>query len=155
MRFFKIILPLVLIAAIILTLAGCHRTIDTPKTTASPSASPKATAGTTAGATSSPSSSPMTTDGAKTSASPSGSPDASGMPAGEIEGFVEGMVINPDDVPHLTEVLGKHSEYQGLAIQSITYKLFEGRQAYYVVLQGEGDASRTLYVFADDSITEG
>ena len=41
-----------------------------------------------------------------------------------------------------------------MAIQSVTYKLYEGRQAYYVVLQGEGEASHPIYVFADGSIIE-
>ena len=60
--------------------------------------------------------------------------------------------MDPEDVPELTAMLAGQTEYADMKVQSITYKLYEGRQAYYVVLQGEGDASHPIYVFADDSI---
>ncbi len=65
---------------------------------------------------------------------------------------MEGVVVDPDDVPQVVALLSKHSDYKDMAIQSITYELYEGRQAYYVVLQGEGEASHPVYVFADESI---
>ena len=65
---------------------------------------------------------------------------------------MEGAVINPEDAPFVVETLSRHAEYKDLAIQSITYKVFEERQAYYVILQGEGDASIRVYVFPDGSV---
>lgn len=69
-----------------------------------------------------------------------------------LDGFMEGAVVKPEDVPELMKLLSEDEEYKDLSVQSITFKMYEGRQAYYVVLQGEGDASRTLYVFGDDTI---
>ena len=152
MRIFRSIMPLVLLAAILFTAAGCHSMIGTAEPSALPSVSPTASAKPTESAAPSPSVSPGATDGADSSLSPSGSPDASFLPEGGIDGFMEGVVVDPESVPELIELLSKHTELQGLAVQSITYKLYEGRQAYYVVLQGEGDASKTVYVLADDTV---
>ncbi len=86
---------------------------------------------------------------------PSGEPSSSpGDVTGMIEGFMEGMVVDPESVPKLMELLAGNSNYKDMSVQSITYKLFEGRQAYYVVLQGEGDASHPVYVFGDDTIVD-
>ena len=149
-KFFKAALPIILAAMFLISLSACHKRVETNPT---PSNSPKASVSPTESASTRPSASPKTTDNAAGSASPSGSPMTSTMPTGApIEGFVEGMVIDPDDVPHLVQLLAEHDEYKGLAIQSVTYKLRGGRQAYYVILQGEGDASRRVYVFADDTI---
>ena len=73
-------------------------------------------------------------------------------PEDRIDGFMEGAIVKPEDVPELMKLLSEDEEYKDLSVQSITFKMYEGRQAYYVVLQGEGDASRTLYVFGDDTI---
>jgi hypothetical protein len=152
MRIIKIFLPLVLLAAILFTTAGCHMKIDPAKPSAGPSASPTASAKPTEKASAAPSASPSGDASQSPSAGPSGSPDASGMPTGGIDGFMEGVVVDPETVPELIELLAKHKDLQGLAVQSITYKLYEGQQAYYVVLQGEGDASKTVYVLADDTV---
>ena len=154
MRVFKIFLPLLLLAAILLTIAGCHKTIEPATPSASPSAKPSASPAASAKPTESaaPSVSPSGDASQSPSAGPSGSPDASGMPTGGIDGFMEGVVVDPETVPELIELLAKHKDLQGLAVQSITYKLYEGQQAYYVVLQGEGDASKTVYVLADDTV---
>lgn len=152
MRLIRSLLPLLLIAAIAFTIAGCHTKVEPAKTSAQPTASPTASAKPAESASPSPSVSPGATEGGMGSASPSSSPDASGMPSGGIDGFMEGVVVDPETVPELIELLGRHPELQGLAVQSITYKLYEGQQAYYVVLQGEGDASRTVYVLADDTV---
>ena len=39
-----------------------------------------------------------------------------------------------------------------MRIQSITYDRYNGRQAYHVTLQGEGELARTLYVFNDGTV---
>ena len=86
------------------------------------------------------------------SASPSGSPGTSGSPAAAIDGFMEGVVVDPENAPFVVETLSSHAGYKDLAIQSITYKMYGERQAYYVILQGEGDASIRVYVFPDGSV---
>ena len=139
--FIKRIVPLLAAAAMITAFAGCRGKLQNPKTTAKPSASPVPTE--TAGPSASPS--------AEATADPSGTEGAAGD---TIEGFMEGMVLSPDDVPELTKRLSEKSGYEGMTIQSVTYKLYEGRQAYYVVLQDEGEASRPVYVFADGSVIE-
>lgn len=147
--FIRKITVLLLAAAIAAAFAGCRGRLQMPGASAEPSAAPSQNA------------SPMeseapTESGAPTEAAVSEAPsdmpsgDPSAMPGEDaIEGFMEGVVVDPDSVPELTEIISRSGDYDGMAIQSVTYKLYEGRQAYYVVLQGEGDASRQLYVFAD------
>ena len=99
----------------------------------------------------------------KPSASPAGtgSPEPAGSPnptgsAGpndqedEIEGFVEGEVVQENDAPIVKEAIG--NLFEGMRIQSITYDRYNGRQAYHVTLQGEGELARTLYVFNDGTV---
>lgn len=154
---------LMLAAVLLICFAGCAGGKGSPKGTAKPSASPKATESPapSPSASTSPesSASPSASTGPEGSTSPEGSvdPSASASPdaaAGGIEGFMEGAVVDPDDAPQLVKLLSEHSDYRDMAIQSVTYKLYEGRQAYYVVLQGEGEASHPIYVFADNSIIE-
>lgn len=143
-----------LLALTLLFAVGCGRRMDTPGKTTEPSskpsaspdmvsASPSAEASEQAGSSYEPSESPM--------GSPDASPDAS-QSADAIEGFMEGVVVDPDDVPKLVSLIREHADYRDMAIQSITYKLVDGRQAYYVVLQGEGEASHPIYVFGDDTV---
>lgn len=146
-------------AVFAVTLAACAggmgEAMNTPKPSAlpSPSASPTMSA--------EPSGSPDVSPSAGASADPSGSPEASedvvstagtGSVTGMIDGFMEGAVIDPSEVPDLVRLLASRDEYKDMSIQSITYKMFQDRQAYYVILQGEGEASHPLYVFADDTI---
>ena len=67
---------------------------------------------------------------------------------------MEGLVIDPEDLPETLRALTEKAEFAGMQVQSVTYKLYEGRQAYYVVLQGAGEATHPVYVFADGSITD-
>jgi outer membrane protein len=72
---------------------------------------------------------------------------------------VQNVVAASNDVvtagAELMAALGERADYRDMAVQSVTYKLYEGRQAYYVVLQGEGEATHPVYVFADGSIIDG
>lgn len=148
--FIKKLLPVLLAVIFAAAFAGCHARTEgntpssstPPKTTANASMSPDVSGSPGADASGDP----------MGSSQPSGSPGTSGNPADVIEGFMEGVVVSPEDAPFVVETLSRHADYKDLAIQSITYKLFEERQAYYVILQGEGDASRTVYVFPDGSV---
>ena len=123
-------------------LAGCAGRLSAPneKNKATESAVPSAKP------TSAPTESSLPTD-----ALPSASPEGTG---GVIEGFMEGKVVDPADVPDVVALLANEAAYKDMTVQSITYKLFEGRQAYYVVLMGEGEASHSVYVFADKTIAD-
>ena len=145
-------------------------TKDTGKTTPSPSASPTAEA--TRSGMLQPSASPSTSPSASPSASPSVSPSPDGsaepslspnMSPGSsfypsttpgtdelIDGFMEGRVIDPSEIPEIAAHIGR--EFPEHTIQSVTHALFEGRQAYRVVLQGDGELSRVLFVFPDGNM---
>ena len=115
----------------------------------SPAPTSSATAKATAGVTDGPTASPMASATADEKVTDSASPSAS---AGDtISGFMEGGIIDPDDVPDIVKLFAEGEEYAGAEIQSITYKLHEGRQAYYVVLQGAG-SERRFYVLPDLSV---
>lgn len=133
------------------TLCGCKGNggmpMGSPEASAMPSASASAEA-TRPAATQQASPSPSAEASAEATQQAGASPSASD----NIEGFMEGGIVNPDDVPDITRMFAEGADYAGMEIQSITYKLFEGRQAYYVVLQGM-DAERRYYVFADGSVT--
>ncbi len=150
-RSFKFLLPLLLCAASAAMLAcGCAANKQSATPSARPSTAPNATQGTampTAGAAVgiTPGVTADVTAGADASAHPSQKADS-------ITGFMEGGIVDPEDVPELIALLKNSTEYADMTVQSVTYKLFEGRQAYYVVLQGNGEASHPIYVFADDSI---
>lgn len=137
----KRILAVLMCAAALFSLAACSRRVTDPKGTAKPSLQPRAAE----------SAMPSPSADATESMTPSQSPSSTGA-EGEISGFMEGTVVDPDDAPELTAALAKLEEYKDMAIQSVTYKLYEGRQAYYVILQGEGEASHPVYVFADGSV---
>lgn len=148
-RSFKLAAAL-LLTAMLAAAAGCACTGGkTPMPSARPSASPLMPS---ASPSARPTQEAMNTAEASLSPSANASEAASSPGADAIEGFMEGGIVDPDDVPELTALLSRSTEYADMAIQSITYKLYEGRQAYYVILQGEGDASHPVYVFADDSI---
>ena len=138
-------------AALVLSLTGCARDgKDVLKPTASPMT--EAAASQTAKPSPSPTAEAKQTETAG-SAEPSVSPSAGASEqAGEggIDGFMEGGIVDPDDVPMLREVISRSDDYKDSQIQSVTYKLYEGRQAYYVVMNGAPE--RRLYVFADGSI---
>lgn len=144
---------LLCIAAFALAGTGCARSgegLISP--TASPAASPTATAG----ASPSPKSTEAPSAGPSAEASPSAETTAEASPsadAGDISGFMEGGIVDPDDVPQLTAWLERAGGYDDARIQSVTYKLYEGRQAYYVVLNGADNAERRVYVFADGTVT--
>ena len=150
-KFFKTIC-LLLALALPLALTACGMAEDKPKATASPSLSPEASAA--AYASQAPSPSPLITE--EGSPSPTGSEEAGGAAeADAIPGFMEGSIVDPEDVPELMSQLADHDDYKDMTVQSVTYKLYEGQQAYYVVLQGEGEATHPVYVFADGSIIDG
>ena len=108
----------------------------------------------------SPSASPSVSASPELSAEPSLSPSASPSPSAEanttpgadelIADFMEGRVIDPSEIPELTSTLTR--EFPEHSIQSVTHELFDGRQAYRVVLQGDGELSRVLFVFPNGSI---
>ena len=128
-------------------LAGCAGRLSAPneKNKATESAVPSAKP------TTAPTESSLPTETLPTETLPSASPEGTG---GVIEGFMEGKVIDPADVPDVVALLANEAAYKDMTVQSITYKLFEGRQAYYVVLMGEGEASHSVYVFADKTIAD-
>lgn len=139
-------------------LAACAGKVIGPENTSAPTGKPTAepTASAAAGTPS-----PLPTAETEPSASPEGSMEPGGSESAsgtqstdEITGFMEGFVVDPETVPELIDRLSGHEAYKDMAVQSITYKLYEGRQAYYVVLQGEGEASHPIYVFADGNIIE-
>ena len=131
--------------------ATSARTSFSRSLSTSPSLSPEASAA--AYASQAPSPSPLITE--EGSPSPTGSEEAGGAAeADAIPGFMEGSIVDPEDVPELMAQLADHDDYKDMTVQSVTYKLYEGRQAYYVVLQGEGEATHPIYVFADGSVTD-
>ena len=155
-RFFKGILPLTLAALLVLALAACSGKPGDPAKTPSPTSSPRPTAAASASPEASAPPSPEASDSAGPSAEASLSPGASertGSVAG-LENFVEGSVVDPKDVPELTALLLADERYRDMSIQSVTYRTFEERKAFYVVLQGDGEASHPVYVFEDGTIRD-
>jgi hypothetical protein len=156
LKFVRTAAALLLAAAMLAALSGCAKKVTEPKKTAAPTMKPAATD------TAEPSDPALPSETALASESPeaSQSPDSSGGPVsteGKLsfsEGFMEGKVVDPDDVPELIELLKNDSRFKDMSIQSVTHKYYEERQAYYVVLQGEGEASHPIYVFADGTIIE-
>lgn len=156
----KKFLPILLMAllAISLTVTGCMGNGDDiiptaePTETTRPTSTPRPTETTTPTEvmTEQPSGSPDTTGDVNITQDANATEGSEG--AGNIPDFVEGSIVNPDDVPELVQLLSESSEYGDMKIQSITHKTYEGKQAYCVVLQGEGSASTTVYVLADNSI---
>ena len=59
-------------------------------------------------------------------------------------------MVKENDAPIVKEAIG--NLFEGMRIQSITYDRYNGRQAYHVTLQGEGELARTLYVFNDGTV---
>lgn len=145
-------------AVIALFASGCAKnggmSMETPKPSAAAgaSASPKASASPSQTASASPSAEATGALGSETAMTEGASASPSADVGASIEGFMEGGIVDPDDVPELTALFAKAEEYKDAAIQSITYKLYEGRQAYYVVLNGTEGAERTVYVLGDGSI---
>lgn len=136
-------------------------TKDTGKNTPSPSASPTADPTRdsmlpSASPSASPSVSPTPDRSAEPSLSPDVSPGSSADPnatpgADElIDGFMEGRVIDPSEIPEIAAQIGR--EFPEHTIQSVTHALFEGRQTYRVVLQGDGELSRVVFVYPNGSM---
>lgn len=166
-KFFKVFLPLLIVAAMIAALGGCSNrqggVTPSAKPSANPGSSPSAGAsdepmgseGNSAEPSMEPSIIPSGDPSADPSPDPSAGPSESAdplFPTDAIEGFMEGEVVDPENAPELMRFL--EARYTGMGVQSITYKLFEERQAYYVVLQGEGEASHPVYVFADGTVMD-
>ena len=153
----KKILPIILTAIVVVSLAltGCGGGNDDPKPTDSPTTRPTVQATQTVRPTNQvtvqPSPSPSASESPNTSESAMPTTGASEEP-GDIEGFMEGGIVDPKSVPELTQLLSDSEEFGDMSIQSITYKTYEGHQAYYVILQGEGAASRSIYVLSNNSI---
>lgn len=162
LKFVRTAAALLLAAAMLAALSGCAKKVTEPKKTAAPTMKPAATETAKPSDTALPSETAGASEtvGASENAEASQSPDSSGGPAntegklGFSEGFMEGKVLKPEDVPELIELLQKDSRFKDMSIQSVTHKYYEERQAYYVVLQGEGEASHPIYVFADGTIIE-
>ncbi len=159
------IILLALLAAASLT--ACRGTMPGPNNGAKESARPTASA--SPEATEKASESPAASDEASGSpevsgspesseiagsADPSGGPSSSQSAADHIAGFMQGTVVDPETVPELVRLLGEKDEYVGMSIRSITYEYYEEREAYYVVLQGEGEATHAVWVFADGSMID-
>lgn len=136
-------------------------TKDTGKNTPSPSASPTADPTRdsmlpSASPSASPSVSPTPDRSAEPSLTPDMSPGSSADPnatpgADElIDGFMEGRVIDPSEIPEIAAQIGR--EFPEHTIQSVTHALFEGRQTYRVVLQGDGELSRVVFVYPNGSM---
>lgn len=162
------------IAAALLVLAACGGVAcsksDTGRPTAAPSSGP--TVSPTRDSMLRPSASPSVSASPAASASPdvSASPDMSagpmvspGMSPGgsmspnttpgvdaTIDGFMEGKVIDPSEIPEITAVINR--EFPEHTIQSVTHEYYEGQQVYRIVLQGEGELSRVLFVYPNGSI---
>ncbi|MBR4435469.1 MAG: hypothetical protein IKS90_05155 [Clostridia bacterium] len=83
---------------------------------------------------------------------PSASPEASASPDPErsIDGFMEGNIVDPSGIPDITRVLDR--EFPDYSIQSVTHEYYDGRQTYHIVLQGNGDLSRSVYVLSNGTI---
>ena len=136
-------------------------TKDTGKNTPSPSASPTADPTRdsmlpSASPSASPSVSPTPDRSAEPSLTPDMSPGSSADPnatpgADElIDGCMEGRVIDPSEIPEIAAQIGR--EFPEHTIQSVTHALFEGRQTYRVVLQGDGELSRVVFVYPNGSM---
>ena len=156
----------------VIALSGIACSMNDARTTPAPSANPTADA--TRDSMLLPSSSPSASPDVSASPNVSGSPDVSTSPLdasaspdmsaepssmtpdaslfadGIIEGFSEGKVVDPAGIPDITAVLER--EFPGHGIQSVTHELFGGSQTYRIVLQGDGELSKVLYVFPNGSI---
>lgn len=167
------IIPLVLTAVLLTMFAACSGGMGTPNDTGAPAGSPAATErASSAPSEASVSGSPEAIVSPETSGEASAAPDASEAASGApssterpegsektdlsalLGGFMEGAVVDPDDAPELIRLLSSREEYRDMTVQSITYRTFEERRAFYVVLQGEGEASHPLYVFEDGTIRD-
>ena len=155
--FFAAALLVICAAVLPAVFAGCSPDDLGPGPIASPDASPAASAAPSPSTAPTPRPSASAAASAMPSESAVQSPTASQAAdatqrTGSIEGFMEGGIVDPEDAPEVTALFAEGEEYAGMTIQSITYKLYEGRQAYYVILQGIGVEDRAFYVFADGSV---
>lgn len=162
----KLFAVVALIAATALVISACSGGNNptntpgrTPENTVRPSTSPNASVQPSGSpATGDTSDSPSISTSPEASGSPltSDSPDASASPGqdankGDIEGFTEGKVIDQEDAPDVVKNVIKNF-FSGMTIQSITHDRYEGRQAYKVTLQGEGELAKNFFVFPDGSV---
>ncbi|MBR4635093.1 MAG: hypothetical protein IKO51_01885 [Clostridia bacterium] len=95
---------------------------------------------------------PEISDGPLTSGEPLTSPGVGGLDDlfGSIDGFTEGKVLDPSEIPEVTEMLGR--EFPEHTIQSVTEETYRGMGAYRVTLQGDGELARLVYVLGDGTI---
>lgn len=98
-------------------------------------------------------SSPETTDSPDSSSTPgdSSEPDRSTPPEdGSISGFTQGGIVKQEDVPEIVSAI--RTVFADREIQSIVYDRYDGKQAYKVTLQGEGELARNIFVLGDGTI---
>ncbi|MCH5278920.1 MAG: hypothetical protein J1E60_03930 [Christensenellaceae bacterium] len=167
------LLAVVMLFAVACTNGGNIKNTAEPKNTAGVSASPNINGGSpspgnTSGAEGSgspmespsgsmnPNNSPEGSEGPLGSDEPSGSPNGSAEPGntddgnGDITGFVEGKVIDQDDAQDVVDIVKR--EFANRSIQSIVFEEIQGRQAYKVTLQGEGELAKNIYILGDGSV---
>ncbi|MBQ1684978.1 MAG: hypothetical protein II072_05670 [Clostridia bacterium] len=161
------LLPAVLALAMVLT--ACTRGTGRTGSTASPTAGPTDVLGLNTrepAASGGPNGSgePLTSPDMNGTGSPAttGEPMTTGEPLtspgvgeagdlfGSIDGFTEGKVLDPSEIPEVTEMLGR--EFPEHTIQSVTEETYRGMGAYRVTLQGDGELARLVYVLGDGTI---
>lgn len=76
--------------------------------------------------------------------------NGAGGTGGTIDGFVSGKVLDPADAPDIVARLGE--EFPEHTVQSMTFDLYQGNEAYKVTLQGDGELARVVYVLADGTV---
>ncbi len=160
----KIMLAAALLVALMLIVSACAKD---DKNTAKPT---QQISNRTPGISSTPGNSgdivpsPYTTDDMGTSSpDPSGSPDNSSTPDGSsepdrstppedgsISGFTQGGIVRQEDVPEIVSAI--RTVFADREIQSIVYDRYDGKQAYKVTLQGDGELARNIFVLGDGTI---
>ncbi len=160
-KMFAIVALIAATALVISACSGGNKPTNTPGNTSEATVRPTTSPDMSLEPSSTPgnegtSASPDVSTSPGTSESPitSGSPEESASPGankGDIEGFVEGKVIDEKDAPEVVKNAIRDFG-NGMSVQSITHDKYEGRQAYKVTLQGEGELARNFFVFEDGTI---
>ncbi len=150
----KRIAVVMIINMLIIMLTACSSTkkpTASPSSTLKPTSSPIATKAPTDTESPSADASTMPSETADASLSPSATMPLETDKGGDIEDYVEGKVIDEKDVPEniLTSV---RNLFPNMEIQSITFATYQGKQAYKLTLQGEGELAKTCYVYSDSTV---
>lgn len=165
----KFLLPAIALVLLALAVTACARGTGRTGSTASPTAGPTDVLGLNTrepAVSGEPNGSgePLTSPDMNGTGSPAttGEPMTTGEPLtspgvgeagdlfGSIDGFTEGKVLDPSEIPEITEMLGR--EFPEHTIQSVTEETYRGMGAYRVTLQGDGELARLVYVLGDGTI---